>query len=1034
MRSCSNDEKKHQSGKLNHEGDKAQQTGAGEGNATTADGYINNSASATSSVHDVDSQKRTMSDVNESSNSGSFPVQAHHKTSRYPADNDEDNSTTTSERDRENNEGHGVRNRTFEMFTRRTPSYITVTLSVSPTSTSTTTSTHAPSSTSDHGSKRELLRIEWEETCLKWGLVVVRQLTYIQNTFSDIVQESDPGNQDTKANIIRTGESDKLIINGIEASKEKDELVISRIMQPSYAHSAGIHEGDVIDAVYGMKSPNLGLLFGIMRDSLTFQLTVKRMETKYERDVRMGNASVDVSASVNLAASDGHSLIQPGSALAACGDNATIKMGKLDANATAHTNVNTSEEQNANENDVNQNKISNDARAKAMEECMKDLDPDLFQFSDDDVDNDNDVDNNNSGVEADDSDVDQNLFGKSFDDVSNRDESMDFQSSENLVASVTDNVPANESKTSEGGPSNCVDTLNKGRRQQISDEDGGRKGTNYLTPRDTEMLEKESDFNNALVADRDTSGDTIDNTSMEVQQQESVFNDSVTVNELTDPGVTLPLQSACTVTSTPAVNPDVESNHNSINEPTSPITGKEDENMASLVVNEVIEKDSELNAPNESILNPRNKQRGSTEVDNNHSTPTDTNTALTETRDETSRHSTINYDPQHTAYLSDSSHQIDIHRDNHFDVPAIAVEIKEEELLTSLIEDSIKSKETRRDKKSQKKLKKRKMSEDSSRSISSKQEKKSKSKRKKKKDSHKSVNDVEADEPVMHSSTSEQSSRNRKKDKKNLSTCMDEESIETPRQDSMSHQKGLSESISNGRPPRKESVDEGKRKRKKDRSVNDDANTKTLDRSSAEEGHYDKDNQSVSKNGVAKARAAVVSTLGRQRIDSLSSIDFSMNNDDGGQKRPYRASPLTIPRASPLTVSRHKSKVTVSSTSSKAGLGAVKSAKLKRLWPDSSLFSKRVLKWRPPQVVMEDFKVFFKGSPKSNVDGKKLPVIPSTFRDTSEIIKFMSPHILEEGVHATEQEFLSNSDRNGIWTREIFSMHLRVSSHNGSHV
>jgi hypothetical protein len=78
---------------------------------------------------------------------------------------------------------------------------------------------------------------------------------------------------------------------------------------------------------------------------------------------------------------------------------------------------------------------------------------------------------------------------------------------------------------------------------------------------------------------------------------------------------------------------------------------------------------------------------------------------------------------------------------------------------------------------------------------------------------------------------------------------------------------------------------------------------------------------------------------------------------------------------------------------------------------------------------MEDFKVFFKGSPKSNVDGKKLPVIPSTFRDTSEIIKFMSPHILEEGVHATEQEFLSNSDRNGIWTREIFSMHLRVSSH-----
>jgi hypothetical protein len=163
----------------------------------------------------------------------------------------------------------------------------------------------------------------------------------------------------------------------------------------------------------------------------------------------------------------------------------------------------------------------------------------------------------------------------------------------------------------------------------------------------------------------------------------------------------------------------------------------------------------------------------------------------------------------------------------------------------------------------------------------------------------------------------------------------------------------------------------------------------------------------------------------RGRHYSISSLDLSINDDDS-QNRTIRASPLTIPKASLFTVSRQPSKVTVASTSSKAGLGPVKSAKLKRLWPDSSVFSKRILKWCPPELVIEDFKIRFKGNVTTN-SKIKLPVIPSSFRDASEMIKCMTPHILDEGLCSLQQEFLANSDRNGLWTRYVFSMQLRVS-------
>lgn len=141
------------------------------------------------------------------------------------------------------------------------------------------------------GSKREQLQREWDETCKKWGFVVVRQLTYEQNTFSNFGKALASNDATSSAsatvsnNTCQTADSTVttsarenvrnnapvIMLNGIEALQIRDELVVSSVIRSSPAHSAGIRESDTIDALYGMKSPSLSLLFGIMRDSNTFQ-------------------------------------------------------------------------------------------------------------------------------------------------------------------------------------------------------------------------------------------------------------------------------------------------------------------------------------------------------------------------------------------------------------------------------------------------------------------------------------------------------------------------------------------------------------------------------------------------------------------------------------------------------------------------------------------------------------------------------------------------------------------------------------------
>jgi hypothetical protein len=134
----------------------------------------------------------------------------------------------------------------------------------------------------------------------KWGLPVVRQLTFVQNTFSDIMPNAnaehghgstflytEEENAKEKEMDYSCSDSQSTIdVDGYPAIKEKDELVVSIVQHGSPAHGAGLVEGDIFYSVYGQKDPPLSLLFRIMRDSTGFVVKVKRMESSFERGFR----------------------------------------------------------------------------------------------------------------------------------------------------------------------------------------------------------------------------------------------------------------------------------------------------------------------------------------------------------------------------------------------------------------------------------------------------------------------------------------------------------------------------------------------------------------------------------------------------------------------------------------------------------------------------------------------------------------------------------------------------------------------------
>ena len=154
---------------------------------------------------------------------------------------------------------------------------------------------------------QESLREKWELICQRWGMKIVRELVYIQNS---VLEEHDIGCNDqhdsksiNESNVNQPNHTDSstIVVDGCEAFKVKDQLVITNLIDQngndmakldnengrnessmdsydsmkeipsSIAQNTGIEPGDIIHAVYGMKNPKLGLLFGIMRDSATFQ-------------------------------------------------------------------------------------------------------------------------------------------------------------------------------------------------------------------------------------------------------------------------------------------------------------------------------------------------------------------------------------------------------------------------------------------------------------------------------------------------------------------------------------------------------------------------------------------------------------------------------------------------------------------------------------------------------------------------------------------------------------------------------------------
>jgi hypothetical protein len=189
----------------------------------------------------------------------------------------------------------------FKKMTEQSPSLVDMTLISSPatsTSINFTQNDYIDAATiqndgnNSRNAKLSKLKMQWEETCLKWGFVVVRQLTYVQNTFSDILPtKTNPESprilgSAKKEEIGNNVSGLSIIVNGQVALQEKDEIIVTHVIPNSPAHEAGMVEADVIHAVYGMKDPTLSLLFGIMRDSSRFILTVKRMESSFDRSFR----------------------------------------------------------------------------------------------------------------------------------------------------------------------------------------------------------------------------------------------------------------------------------------------------------------------------------------------------------------------------------------------------------------------------------------------------------------------------------------------------------------------------------------------------------------------------------------------------------------------------------------------------------------------------------------------------------------------------------------------------------------------------
>lgn len=146
---------------------------------------------------------------------------------------------------------------------------------------------------------------------------------------------------------------------------------------------------------------------------------------------------------------------------------------------------------------------------------------------------------------------------------------------------------------------------------------------------------------------------------------------------------------------------------------------------------------------------------------------------------------------------------------------------------------------------------------------------------------------------------------------------------------------------------------------------------------------------------------------------------------------PARSSAASTTTSSTTVRPVLKSKNTVNRL---AGIQArtTKSTRLKRLWPDSGIFLKKILKWSPPNLIASDtpsggYRVQFEGAVKTQDELTSMSIsdIPSTFQNTADMVKYYTPILLKEGNSCIQNEFMGNS-KGGIWNRELYEMEIKT--------
>ncbi len=127
---------------------------------------------------------------------------------------------------------------------------------------------------------------EWEQLCDEWGMVINREIYVFENdpsitkdsnispqmteTASTPNNNNNDNDEEEQYQVIETTLEQQQTVS---SSKRREFLVVSSIHQNKFkpAALAGLKVGDIIHSIYGMTNPQLNLLFGIMRDSNSFQ-------------------------------------------------------------------------------------------------------------------------------------------------------------------------------------------------------------------------------------------------------------------------------------------------------------------------------------------------------------------------------------------------------------------------------------------------------------------------------------------------------------------------------------------------------------------------------------------------------------------------------------------------------------------------------------------------------------------------------------------------------------------------------------------